>query len=1352
MRMTATNNKRDSSSSLLSTSDGSQATNQNHRKSAKSFGARPASGSVGCSSTGFGQSSLPDAARAADASEPEHVAPVGFGRQIVAKKSQPSQSGGYSSSGCGRSITATATATTGCKQFAWRRGRSEDDSSTHGGTDELLDEASSKLSAVISNETHGEDHRKQNHCEIEKRRRDKMNHYIMELASVIPSFNNNQAKFDKLTVLRMAVQHVKSLRSSLCSFSSFHLRPSFLSSGNLLKNLILQMASQEAQDNLFMVVTCDRGKVLFVSQSSKDILNQDQNELVGQCLFDILHKDDVSKVKEQISHYNLEPKEMLVDSRTLQPIKHNQRQSFSQLQSQSNSTPQPGARRSFFFRMKSGRNTQQAATSSSAQSAQSLALPSSFQLNRKDAQAGACSIDLPDIAPGAPIKLISISKLGEGSATKGSQAINREVGCKELAAIQDPPPPSFSAPRKSASNAAPTMTREFNINPLPDNNGRKNSNRRVSEVEDAVSEGSYNRGVCNKPTSVNKSYNKSIENSSSNAVAGKSKRNINNRSSTSISSNCSNSSGIASESQSNEQSSSSNESSSSSSNKADCQMGRSIGSTKAFNNTRNSGGGGNGFSSKKHLRYIVMHCTGYLKSITLKSSEFEDDEYDGYNSENNSSDDEDSSRTVNCLVAVCRRSPINRDLKPDRPLTFTCRYSMEGKFVFVDQRTTIALGYTPQQLLGTSHYAYCHEDSVKTFKECHRQSILKSEPVSSDIYQFKRANGQHLWLQTSLKSFRNPWTKFIDYIVANHTTAEGSDPYYNEGCVPTKFNQDMTGEASQSSSPASSSSLSLPSVDSKKSSSPSSSSNGSSYSMESFASGGSIQALLNQIDRVKSGGVKHSLDLHRRSRGDSHVVRSGGKSTRKSNEDSGNYSDPQSCSSLSSQNSALSSEYLAANIQGINNFGDNNQLTGASNLHNTNLNNSYFCQRMQGSKPAQGLCAPTTDYIQQQQEQQQHQQQTSCQPLPIENDTTELFNEATNNCHQVCTRSPVKATRLSSGSNKQHQRHYGTHYHYRNQGKSGSSTSSDTGNESATWSGSSGSVYSNSSSNHHQVRQLNAGRSMNQASESRVKSSDDQPSDVCVVQEQPIEKTHHHHQHQQQPQQQQPAYVMQHLETPNMNLATPQDCQMRGQIDDIGNQVEYSNEMMTANSYMNQEMNPSYNEDVGLNHMHHMSSELSQQNIPMTMQQQSQQQQQQQTMAQQQQQQDVDPNQINAPMIWTTAENSQYQMNMMENPGSGQMCSSGDVTLMNMDVGNSNNQMIAQQAVQCQQCTNHKCYNQPQVMMNSNTDLNSINLSSLAVDGDLDEDQLLEYLAGCDPEAQLYHIENSAFPQYNIYR
>ncbi|KTF98519.1 hypothetical protein cypCar_00018374 [Cyprinus carpio] len=136
---------------------------------------------------------------------------------------------------------------------------------------------------------------RENHSEIERRRRNKMTQYITELSDMVPTCSALARKPDKLTILRMAVSHMKSMRGTGNTSTDGAYKPSFLTEQEL-KHLIL-----EAADGFLFVVAAETGRVIYVSDSVTPVLNHPQSEWFGSTLFEQVHPDDVDKLREQLS-------------------------------------------------------------------------------------------------------------------------------------------------------------------------------------------------------------------------------------------------------------------------------------------------------------------------------------------------------------------------------------------------------------------------------------------------------------------------------------------------------------------------------------------------------------------------------------------------------------------------------------------------------------------------------------------------------------------------------------------------------------------------------------------------------------------------------------------------------------------------------------------------------------------------------------------------------------------------------------------------------------------------------------------------------------------------------------------
>ncbi|XP_069567548.1 aryl hydrocarbon receptor nuclear translocator 2 isoform X3 [Brachyistius frenatus] len=180
---------------------------------------------------------------------------------------------------------------------------------------------------------------RENHSEIERRRRNKMTQYITELSDMVPTCSALARKPDKLTILRMAVSHMKSMRGTGNTSTDGAYKPSFLTEQEL-KHLIL-----EAADGFLFVVAAETGRVIYVSDSVTPVLNHPQSEWFGSTLYEQVHPDDVDKLREQLSTTENSMTGRILDLKTGTVKKEGQQSSMRMCM---------GSRRSFICRMRCG--------------------------------------------------------------------------------------------------------------------------------------------------------------------------------------------------------------------------------------------------------------------------------------------------------------------------------------------------------------------------------------------------------------------------------------------------------------------------------------------------------------------------------------------------------------------------------------------------------------------------------------------------------------------------------------------------------------------------------------------------------------------------------------------------------------------------------------------------------------------------------------------------------------------------------------------------------------------------------------------------------------------------------------
>uniref|UniRef100_A0A0K2U0C5 Clock [Apis mellifera] n=1 Tax=Lepeophtheirus salmonis TaxID=72036 RepID=A0A0K2U0C5_LEPSM len=107
-------------------------------------------------------------------------------------------------------------------------------------------------------------------------------------------------------------------------------------------------------------------------------------------------------------------------------------------------------------------------------------------------------------------------------------------------------------------------------------------------------------------------------------------------------------------------------------------------------------------------------------------------------------------------------------------LEFTSRYSLEWKFLYIDDRAPPIIGYLPFEVLGTSGYDYYHIEDLERVCTYHA-TLMQTGEVPSCLHRFLTKGQEWIWLQTRYYVTYNHWNAKPEFVVATHKVVRHVD-------------------------------------------------------------------------------------------------------------------------------------------------------------------------------------------------------------------------------------------------------------------------------------------------------------------------------------------------------------------------------------------------------------------------------------------------------------------------------------------------------------------------------------------------------------------------------------------------
>jgi PAS domain S-box-containing protein len=95
-----------------------------------------------------------------------------------------------------------------------------------------------------------------------------------------------------------------------------------------------------------------------------------------------------------------------------------------------------------------------------------------------------------------------------------------------------------------------------------------------------------------------------------------------------------------------------------------------------------------------------------------------------------------------------RESESRYRLLAENMRDLVCLHEPDGRYVYVSPSSLALLGYTPDELIGTSPYDYMHEEEIQCVRDDTHERLLKGENNLTVIYRMRQKSGEYVWLES----------------------------------------------------------------------------------------------------------------------------------------------------------------------------------------------------------------------------------------------------------------------------------------------------------------------------------------------------------------------------------------------------------------------------------------------------------------------------------------------------------------------------------------------------------------------------------------------------------------------------